>query len=88
MIENNPSSMSQLSMLGVMRKLRGGDVQELQEVQCIPGCINRSYKFVCAERSFFVKINDRLTAGEMFEGESGGLKVRFAFLSLLLLDAP
>lgn len=66
-----------LSMLSVLKKLRCGDVREMKEVH-FPGCINRSYKFICEKGSFFVKINDDFSAKQMFEGEAAGLQVSIA----------
>ena len=63
-----------LSLLGVLRKLRCGNVHEMKEVN-FPGCLNRSYKFKCENGDFFVKINDDNSAQQMFEGEAAGLKV-------------
>ena len=70
----------QLSMLSVLKKLRCGDIREMKEVN-FPGCINRSYKFICEKGSYFVKINDDFSAKQMFEGEAAGLQVNFSFFS-------
>ena len=73
-------SIGQLSMLSVLKKLRCGDIREMKEVN-FPGCINRSYKFLCENGNYFVKINDDFSAQQMFEGEAAGLKASFKPIS-------
>eukprot|EP00286_Rhodomonas_abbreviata_P008211 CAMPEP_0181316804 /NCGR_PEP_ID=MMETSP1101-20121128/16091_1 /TAXON_ID=46948 /ORGANISM="Rhodomonas abbreviata, Strain Caron Lab Isolate" /LENGTH=398 /DNA_ID=CAMNT_0023424077 /DNA_START=255 /DNA_END=1451 /DNA_ORIENTATION=- len=65
-------STGDLAILGALRSLRSGDLQQTREVW-FPGTTNEAFKFQCQKADFFVKINRHFSAKEMFEGEAASL---------------